>query len=62
MFRLCGFGVHSFESVPIGQLLTKALKIRATISLLVFAFIFMYFQGREPQITLGGKKKKSLVN
>ena len=57
MFSLCGFGAHSFESASIGQLLTKALQIRATISLLVFAFIFMYFQGREPQITLGGEKK-----
>lgn len=45
MFSLCGFDMHSFESVSIGQLLAKPLKITAAVSLLVFEFIFMYLEG-----------------
>lgn len=61
MFSLNEFGVRSFESVSIVQLFAKALKIKAVVSRLVFAFIFYVLNGQlsnegEPQIILRKKR------
>lgn len=54
--------MRSFESVFIVQLFAKALKIKAVVSRLVFAFIFNILKGQlsnegEPQIILRKKKE-----
>lgn len=56
-----GLGVHSFQSVSIEQLFTKAWKIKA-ISLLLFVFIFYRHTGQlsnggEPKLFSKNKKK-----